>query len=208
MTAKLTHAPAVTRDYLAVCRQTAAGQYLDLQLSSVPLSRVTLFQTLKVAQLKTARYSFVAPLVAGARLAGAEPPMIAELERIGRGLGLCYQLQDDLIGLFGDHAIAGKPTDADFVEGKRTFPLIAAYVRSDDAAKAELEALWAGDRTNPSALARARELIVAGKGKSTTERVIARAHHTACVAIERLPKADGQRAWLELLAGQLGARNA
>ena len=54
-----------TRYMLEVCRHTAAGQHLDLVLARAPLSSVTLFRTLKVADLKTARYGFVAPRRAG-----------------------------------------------------------------------------------------------------------------------------------------------
>ena len=74
-------AAEVTTWFLSVCRHTAVGQFLDLQLAAAPLQDVTLFQTLKVAHLKTARYGFVAPLVCGARLAGADEATLEALER-------------------------------------------------------------------------------------------------------------------------------
>ena len=52
--------------YLGICRHTAAGQYLDIDLGRTPLGDVSLTQVLRVARLKTARYGFVAPLVCGA----------------------------------------------------------------------------------------------------------------------------------------------
>ncbi|MFP2909610.1 polyprenyl synthetase family protein, partial [Pyxidicoccus sp. 3LFB2] len=153
--------PQVVRYYLGVCRHTAAGQYLDLDLGRAPLSEVTLFQTLRVAYLKTARYGFCAPLVCGAMLGGASASLIEGLERVGRHVGLAYQLQDDLIGLFGDSSVAGKASDGDFTQGKRTFPVLAAYARADAAAREELEALWAlpVEQKDEAALARARALV-------------------------------------------------
>lgn len=103
-----------TRYMMAICRHTAAGQYLDLDVGRMPLREVTLFQTLKVAQLKTAKYGFVAPLVAGAMLGGGSDELLGQLERVGRLAGMAYQLRDDLLGLFGDDVIAGKDGGGDF----------------------------------------------------------------------------------------------
>ena len=165
---------AATRYLMAICRHTAAGQYLDLELSRTPVDEVTLFQTLKVAHLKTAKYGFVAPLVAGAMLGGASEETIDSLERSGRQVGLAYQLRDDLIGLFGDSAVAGKDGGGDYFEGKRTFPLIAAWTRADQRGREELEALWNLPVKNDQALLRARALVQHHGGDAATERVINR----------------------------------
>ena len=92
----LKEATAATRYMLAICRHTAVGQFLDLQLSETAVEEVTLFQTLRVAHLKTARYGFVAPLVCGAMLGGADADLLDVLSRIGRHAGLAFQLRDDL----------------------------------------------------------------------------------------------------------------
>ena len=85
---------------------------------------------------------FVAPLVCGAMLGGAPAQLIHVLKRAGRQAGLAYQLRDDLIGLFGDDRLAGKDGGGDYLEGKRTFPVIAAWTRATPEGRAELEALW------------------------------------------------------------------
>jgi geranylgeranyl diphosphate synthase type I len=175
-----------TRYVLAICRHTAAGQYLDLSLSRAPLSKVTIFDTLKVAHLKTARYGFVAPLVCGAMLGGAAPSLIDALARAGRHAGLGFQLRDDLIGLFGDDRIAGKAGAADYFEAKRSFPVIAAWTRADDEGRAELESLWDAPQKDDASLARARAALIAAGGRAATERVIdrcARASSKALVAV-------------------------
>ncbi len=196
-----------TRYMMAICRHTAAGQFLDLELSRAPLRGVTLGQTLKVAELKTARYGFVAPLVAGAMLGGGSPELIAALERVGRQVGIAFQLRDDLIGLFGDDALAGKDGGGDFVEGKRTFPLVAALTRADAAGRERLEALWAGPK-NATTLQQAREELDRHGGRAATERVIARATRTARAALATLPAAHGARGALDGLMARLQRRNA
>ncbi|MBK7862645.1 MAG: polyprenyl synthetase family protein [Archangiaceae bacterium] len=169
---------------LEICRHTAAGQHLDLALARAPLNEVTLFRTLKVAELKTARYGFVAPLACGAMLAGAPSHVIDALKRAGRQAGLAYQLRDDLIGLFGDDKVAGKDGGGDYLEGKRTFPVIAAWTRADEAGRAALEALWRAPEA--SRLDEARQLVTRWGGQAATQRVVDSRTRAALKALEGL----------------------
>lgn len=178
-----------TRYLLGICRHTAAGQFLDLTLSRAPLSKVTLFETLRVAQLKTARYGFVAPLVCGAMLGGAEPSLLDALARAGRHAGIAFQLRDDLLGLFGDDRVVGKAGAADYFEAKRSFPVIAAWTRADDAGRAELEALWDAPHKDEASLAKARAVLTSSGGKAATERVIDRCARAASRALTAIPGA-------------------
>ncbi len=171
------HAVAASRFMLRICRHTAAGQHLDLSLSRAPLEKVTLFQTLKVAHLKTAQYGFVAPLVCGAMLGGAQPATLDALARIGRLAGLAYQLRDDLIGLYGEDKVTGKDGGGDFFEGKRTFPVVAAWTRADANGRRTLEGLW-NTRTEPQ-LATARLEVAHWGGVATSQRVVDRLTRTA-----------------------------
>lgn len=203
-------AAETSRYYLGVCRHTAAGQYLDLELSRAPLSQVTLFQALRVAHLKTARYGFSAPLVCGARLAGASVSMCEALERVGRHIGLAFQLRDDLIGLFGDERLAGKASDGDFVQGKRTFPVLAAYARAPATARAELERLWSlpPEAKDALALAEARALVEEHGGRDACERMVERSSRSGRQALLALPSQGGMRDLLDSLITRLERRAA
>jgi geranylgeranyl diphosphate synthase, type I len=200
-------AAAATQFMLGVCRTTAAGQFLDIDLSRAPLSEVSLFQTLKVAHLKTARYGFVAPLVTGAMLGGASAELLESLERVGRQVGLAFQLNDDLIGLFGDESVAGKAGGADYVEGKRTFPVIAAWTRADEKGRAELEHLWGSD-DRPRFLSRARDQLRAHGGDSATTRVVQRLTRSARRGLAGLPSGGGARSVLDQVVAKLERRAA
>ncbi len=197
-----------TKYLLGICRHTAAGQYLDLDLARAPLDEVTLFQTLKVAHLKTARYGFVAPLVAGAMLGGANDALIDALERVGRQVGMAFQLRDDVLGLFGDDQLAGKDGGGDFVEGKRTFPVIAAWTRADEAGRERLTQLWAAPEKTAAHLAEARALLVRHGGRQATKRVIDRMTRGARRSLATLPSGDGARALLDTLMARLARRAA
>lgn len=184
----LPRSPEVVAWLLGICRHTAVGQYLDLDLSEVPLRDVTLWHTLKVAHLKTSQYGFVAPLVAGARLGGASESGVETFERVGRHLGLAFQLRDDLIGLYGDPSVSGKSADSDFAEGKRTFPVAAAYARADEASRKRLEFLWSSGRGDAGAIEEARALVDRLGGREATERAIDRSTRAARRAIAQLPR--------------------
>jgi len=210
LSSELRGAAEASRYYLGVCRHTAAGQYLDLELSRTPLSEVTLFQALRVAHLKTARYGFSAPLVCGAMLAGGDVELCEALERVGRHVGLAFQLRDDLIGLFGDERVAGKAADGDFVQGKRTLPVLAAYTRAPAAARGELERLWSlpSEAKDAAALARARGLVEEHGGRAACERLVERASRTGRRALHALPDRGGVRDLLDTLITRLARRAA
>ena len=142
-TAPLHTAPAAAAYYLKVCRHTAVGQFLDIELGRRAWGEVTPFDALKVAELKTAQYSVAAPLGCGAMLAGASAASVETLQRLGRFAGVAFQLQDDLAGLFGDPLATGKPTDCDLRECKKSFPLLLAYRPATSRERRRLERLGA-----------------------------------------------------------------
>lgn len=202
----LPQAAQVARYWLGVCRTTAAGQFLDLALARVPLAEVTLFQTLRVGLLKTARYGFVAPLVGGARLAGAEPAVVGGLERVGRQVGIAFQIRDDVLGLFGEPGRTGKPVLDDLVAGKPTYPIVAAYTRAPAAARAELDRLWRDALGDPDGRARLLALVEECGGRAAAERAVVHASRAAARTLRALPLDGTVRALLDELIGILAAR--
>jgi geranylgeranyl diphosphate synthase type I len=195
-----------TRYFLQVCRHTAAGQYMDIHMTHHPLQRTRLRQVLRVARLKTALYGFTAPLVCGAKLAGAQPELLRRLERLGRYAGTAYQLRDDLLGLYGKAAVCGKPTDSDVAAGKRTFPVLAAWVRAPPEVREEMERLWTPGPKDEVLLEQARELVEAYGGRAATERLILRLTHAARRVLFTLTEAGGFRAMLGQLLLKLVRR--
>lgn len=98
---------------------------------------------LRTARYKTAAYTVERPLHLGAALAGADHALIAAYRSFGTDVGVAFQLRDDLLGVFGDPAVTGKPAGDDLREGKRTVLLAVALTqadRHDPAAAATLRA--------------------------------------------------------------------
>jgi geranylgeranyl diphosphate synthase type II len=105
---------------------TAAGELSDVAFSTHVI-QPGFIEVLEMAEWKTASYSFVGPLQAGAILAGASPSELHTLESFGRLIGIAFQLRDDLLGVFGDESETGKSVSSDLRSGKLT-PMIA-YAR-------------------------------------------------------------------------------
>lgn len=62
----------------------------------------------------------------GALLGGGPPSAVAALDWAYRRLGLAFQIVDDLLGIWGDPEVTGKPVHGDLRERKKTFPVLAA----------------------------------------------------------------------------------
>lgn len=108
--------------------ESAAGEHYDVWLS-MHLEQASAQDVLAMVDQKTAAYSFQAPLVLAAVLAGTSTSLIEELTVIARQIGVIYQLRDDVLGMFGDEKSTGKSTLSDLREGKET--LLIAYARAD-----------------------------------------------------------------------------
>ena len=106
---------------------SAAGELIDVDFSIEP-GMPLVDDILTMERLKTAVYSFEAPLQAGAILATASEEAITTLGHFGREIGIAYQVIDDVLGVFGEESFTGKTTIGDLREGKRT--VMIAYACS------------------------------------------------------------------------------
>ncbi|MCC6043181.1 MAG: polyprenyl synthetase family protein, partial [Candidatus Verstraetearchaeota archaeon] len=113
-----------------VIEKTGHGQILDMTLEKEPLSAVKEEDVLEVHKLKTALYTIDGPLRMGGILARADEDLLKAYTRYAIPVGIAFQLQDDILGVFGDEAIVGKPVDSDIKEGKRTLLVVKAWERA------------------------------------------------------------------------------
>jgi geranylgeranyl diphosphate synthase, type I len=78
----------------------------------------------------------------GALVAGAAQDTCASYRRYGAALGRAFQLQDDVLGIWGDETATGKSAASDILSKKKTLPVI--YALAHEAVGTELAALYAG----------------------------------------------------------------
>jgi geranylgeranyl diphosphate synthase type I len=171
------------QEFARVEKDVVAGQLLDVHAShDAPRSHPPQHAEVEsMHALKTASYTVRAPVLIGARLAGASDQACAALEAFAEPLGVAFQLRDDVLGTYGDPKATGKPAWSDLRQGKRT-ALLAEAVREpgardllravgDPAAPvAELEAL--ADylvRSGVRARVEARIDVLLGKARAALE---------------------------------------
>ncbi|GAB3419274.1 polyprenyl synthetase family protein [Flindersiella endophytica] len=168
--------------------EVMAGQYLDLVSQASGRSSQT--QAMRVVRFKSAKYTIERPLHIGGALTGAPPELLAAYSSFGLPLGEAFQLRDDVLGVFGDPGVTGKPAGDDLREGKRTV-LIAKTL--DAAAPEQVERFghcFGNPELDADGVADLREIIVATGALAAVERLIAELAETAHAALAETPLAD------------------
>jgi geranylgeranyl diphosphate synthase, type I len=113
------------------------GQYLDVRGTADGI--VDLDGALRIARLKSGRYTIRRPLELGAALGDADHRVGRSLAEYGEPLGVAFQLRDDLLGAFGHPDLTGKPVGGDLREGKPTALLARAAERATPTQRAVLD---------------------------------------------------------------------
>jgi geranylgeranyl diphosphate synthase type I len=178
--------------------EVMAGQYLDLLEQARATGTVD--AALRVARLKTARYTIERPLHLGAALAaeGADA-VTAAYSRYGLPLGTAFQLRDDLLGVFGDPAQTGKPAGDDLREGKRTALVAIALTKAGPAEAAVLTRRLGDPLLGPEGVDEVRSVITDVGALAECEALIERYTSEALAALEDAPiTADARTALAEL----------
>ncbi len=138
------------RLYDETCRLLCEGQYLDIAASEQeePISVERYFDMIgrKTAALISAAVE------AGALLATDDEAVIARYRRFGWALGIAFQLNDDLLGIWGNEQATGKePTD--LARHKKTLPVLYAFEHASPEDRARLQAHYRDPAPSPAAVA-------------------------------------------------------
>lgn len=121
----------VQRVWADIRTEVLGGQYLDIVHESSGADTVA--SAMMVNTFKTASYTVSRPLQMGAAAAADRPDVLAMFHDVGTDLGVAFQLRDDVLGVFGDPAVTGKPSGDDLRSGKRTVLLAEAVELADRA---------------------------------------------------------------------------
>jgi geranylgeranyl diphosphate synthase type I len=119
----------VQRVWTDIRTEVLGGQYLDIVAESSGAESIA--SAMNVNTYKTASYTVSRPLQLGAAAAADRPEIQAAFYELGTDLGLAFQLRDDILGVFGDPAVTGKPSGDDLRSGKRTVLVAEAVERAD-----------------------------------------------------------------------------
>ena len=174
------------------CLTLTQGQYLDMSFESRLSTSVDEYMTMisgKTAGLISASAAI------GATLAGSAA--VVHYGTFGRELGLAFQIQDDILGIWGDEALTGKSAESDIATKKKSLPVVYALGQSE-----RLRTLYAAPHMDvPAAIA---ELEAAGAARFAEQA--ARQHHEQAMQALQASGASGEagQALFELAESLLG----
>jgi geranylgeranyl diphosphate synthase type I len=165
--------------------RTGMGQILDIASSTgMPMNE---HDILNVAVRKTAHYSFQLPLETGALLAGGDPQALNPLARYARHAGIAFQLQDDLLGTFGDQEIMGKSPKSDLCEGKQTFLVHHALTNATPDQQVKLQQSLGNREMSDIDFAICQQIIVETGARAVVENRAACEVASAQAALDSCP---------------------
>jgi geranylgeranyl diphosphate synthase type I len=160
-----------------------AGQYLDLLTQANRNGSVE--KAKHVIKYKSAKYTIERPLHMGARLAGAPETTINALSNYGLPLGEAFQLRDDVLGVFGNPNVTGKPAGDDLREGKRTVLIELAISRAHPTQLKALETLLGDENLSQEGVEGLREILIETGSLADVENMIETSTQQAITNLER-----------------------
>ena len=216
----LLHSPnreieSACRDEFSLMRvEVMAGQYLDVLEENAATTRPVkegVGRAEKVILYKTAKYSIEAPLRIGAAFAGADQSTLNVFTQFGIPLGIAFQLRDDILGVFGDPSVTGKPAGDDLREGKRTV-LVAltreALTEQSPSMANSFEELLTSRELDAQQIAFMQKLIQESGALEKTERMITELADRSLDSLESSNLEETAKSALKLLALKVINRDA
>lgn len=185
--------------------EVMTGQYLDILAEAhIPTDpSVALEQARTVLQYKSAHYSAVWPFELGGILAGADETTLKTYRDFSTPLGMAFQLDDDLLGVFGDPALTGKPAGDDLIEGKRT-ELVAHALKNLEPEEAQmLNSFLKAPQASEHSVDAMQRLIESSGARAIVEAEVQRLGQETYQALKELPTSPEVQSGLKQLVSGL-----
>ncbi|BBY30543.1 polyprenyl synthetase family protein [Mycolicibacterium sediminis] len=198
----------VRRVWADIRTEVLGGQYLDIAAESGRAETVA--SAMNVNRFKTASYTVSRPLQFGAAAAADRPDVQETFLEVGTDLGIAFQLRDDVLGVFGDPAVTGKPSGDDLRSGKRTVLLAEALERADrtDPVAAKLLRTSIGTDLTDAQVGDLRSAIESVGALAAVETHIAELTSRGLEVLVAAPIHDAAKVGLAELAGLASNRSA
>jgi len=120
----------------SIIARVAVGEAQDVYIEHK--RKATEEEVLEMYKNKTAKYTIEGPLHLGAILAGADEETLQKISSFSVPVGVAFQIQDDILGIFGNEKKIGKPVGSDIREGKQTVLVVKAMEGADKKQKSEI----------------------------------------------------------------------
>lgn len=188
--------------YLGTCY----GQILDI-LNSYK-EKVNVEDVLEMYKYKTAKYTIETPMHLGAIFASANQKELNIISKFAIPLGVAFQIQDDILGMFGEKKVIGKPVTSDLEEGKQTLLIVSAFKKANIQQKKLLLKYFGQKNIKIKDLNKVREVIIETKALKYCQDYAKILVRKAKKALKTLKKIDKNTLFLlEYLADYIIKRN-
>ena len=197
----------------AMRTEVTCGQYLDMVAQAHPLRKrapaigslkptieLALDDASRVVEYKAARYTVQRPSQIGAAIGGGDDELYFALGAYGSPLGRAFQFRDDLLGVFGDPKVTGKPAGDDLREGKRTVLVAHAYAHAGDAGQKLLLQRLGDPGLDETGIKELQQVIVESGARDAVESMINEYYERALKALHDAEITEEGRTGLTALA--------
>ncbi len=179
----LSAGPRVTATLVAATIEMIEGQGLDLSFET---RETTVEEYMEMIDKKTGaliRCSFVL----GGIVAQAEEEILGRLSDFGAALGRAFQIRDDLLGIWGDDAVTGKPNGSDIRRRKKSLPVVVGLSRASGADRAILVETYRKERLTDTDVADVVAVLERIGAREIAERMVKEHLDEAERALATLP---------------------
>lgn len=185
------------------CRLVTEGQHLDIAFETAAHVGVTDY--LDMIGRKSAALLAVA-FELGGIFAGNDPATRQACREYGQELGIVFQIRDDMLGIWGDPSVTGKPVGADIRKRKKTLPIIHALATADEPDRTHLRSML-GDGDHAPDVERIVAILERAGSRSFTEQRIRRHARRASQVLARLPVSPWGHDHLQAVATYIATRD-
>lgn len=183
------------KEFIKIAKETCYGQFLDILSETKKVDQNFIR---RIHEYKTARYTISGPLKLGAIFAGADKKVIKGFDVFGLNLGRAFQINDDILGMFGDEKKLGKPIASDLIEGKKTLLILKA--------KSNYVNKKIGGKLSAKEIKKIKKIIIESGSLEYSEKLIRRLINEAKKNLEKLKIKKEQKEILLHIADYIGLR--
>ena len=189
----------VMKQLLRGIANTAYGQAYDVSLPK--LGELTEEKVMSLHRAKTAIYTYENPLLIGGVLAGLEDGVLDTLREYSVYGGVAFQIQDDILGVFGDEEKTGKSNNSDLLQGKVTLLIVKVLELGTMEQRESLLAVWGKSEAGTEEIERAKKAIKESGSYEYSVKVARELNEKSIKIIQKLRKLNLNSEAIDYLEG-------
>lgn len=149
---------------------------------------------MEIYRLKTAHYTIIGPLSTGMILAGADENKLNDIEKLGEKIGIAFQIQDDILGIYSEET--GKVIGSDIKEAKQT--ILYTYTYNTEY-KEELMKYYGNDNITEEIIEKVKDIFDVSGAKNYANHMMNKLYDEATEILNNISWMEKEKK--ELLAG-------